>query len=141
MFIFYFFSYFICTIPKITRWYRAPEVILCQNYSSAVDIWSSTYMCTAFTVFLFSNVFYLIIVILQMSYLLSIFLFFLICIPAPLFIFTFTVIFISCFVSFSMISFLTKLLTLTLISISFLLFSYYFHSSIFQFWNCQAVNF
>jgi mitogen-activated protein kinase 1/3 len=24
----------------ITRWYRAPEVILCQNYSTAVDIWS-----------------------------------------------------------------------------------------------------
>lgn len=25
---------------KITRWYRAPEVILCQSYSTAVDMWS-----------------------------------------------------------------------------------------------------
>eukprot|EP00596_Hydrurales_sp_CCMP1899_P000447 CAMPEP_0119040786 /NCGR_PEP_ID=MMETSP1177-20130426/10814_1 /TAXON_ID=2985 /ORGANISM="Ochromonas sp, Strain CCMP1899" /LENGTH=557 /DNA_ID=CAMNT_0007006171 /DNA_START=93 /DNA_END=1763 /DNA_ORIENTATION=+ len=24
----------------ITRWYRAPEVILCQNYHTAVDVWS-----------------------------------------------------------------------------------------------------
>lgn len=29
---------------KITRWYRAPEVILCQSYSTAVDMWSGKQM-------------------------------------------------------------------------------------------------
>lgn len=37
------------TSVVVTLWYRAPEVLLCQSYSSAVDIWSCA--CIIFEMF------------------------------------------------------------------------------------------
>ena len=59
-FVFYFFALPILTMisklvfyVQITRWYRAPEVILCQNYTTAVDVWSGK-MISSLTIFRYS---------------------------------------------------------------------------------------
>jgi cyclin-dependent kinase 4 len=33
------------TSVVVTLWYRSPEILLCQSYNSAVDVWSGRLQC------------------------------------------------------------------------------------------------